>query len=82
MILVYIAAAFARPVESDSKRVRLVVIFRKPVRSCSLDLAPRFGTIMVSPCKYMMEAQRHHVVHSGFARRHHHVQDRFCELCF
>ena len=80
MILVYVAAAFTSPVESDSLRVSLMVIFRKPVETGSFRLIPRFRTVVVCAGKDMMKPQRHHIIHGCLSGSHHHVKNRFHEF--
>ena len=80
MVLIHIAASVACPVESYALCIGLVVIFRQPVCTCSRDVAPWLRAIMVCPCEDMMEAEWHHVVDCGFARGHHHVEDRLDEV--
>ena len=61
-------------IESDTFRRRLMVVGRRPVGARRLGVF-RHRRVVVAADE-MVQAERHRVVHEGFARRHHHADDR------
>jgi len=55
-------------VETYSHVVGTVVIRRQPIRAGIGNITPGFRSVMMSPCKDMMQAERHHVVYYCFSR--------------
>lgn len=74
-------AAGVTAVESDSYTIGIMIIGRHPVGPCTRNVAPRFGTVMVSPGKEVMQAQWHHVVNNRFTALEHHPAYRLYEIC-
>lgn len=65
--------AFAAAVETYSLFIGFVIVGWKPVRTSTGNIAPRFGSVMMSLCKNMMQTERHHVIHNRFMAIKHHL---------
>ena len=65
--------AFTAAVEAYSSFIGFVIVGRKPVGTGAGNTAPRFGAIMMSPCKNMMQTERHHVIYNRFMTVEHHL---------
>src|SRR5215470_8233812 len=74
-ILAHGVAPSLRPVESNPKRIRLVIVNRVPIVTF-LRVPPRRWSIMMSAPKEMMQSKRRHVVHDCLMRLEHQPHDR------
>lgn len=68
MILSGGMAARAAAVETDADAVGTMIVWRQPVGTGAGNVTPRFRSVMMSPSKDVVQAERHHVVYYCFSR--------------